>query len=74
MTDVDTDGNISSSEEGEVLIETMGSSIRRESTTKTVDVVDSDRIDHHEVAQSTPLHSIEGEISMKNLAMRGYFT
>ena len=53
MTDVDkdTDENISSSEEGEVVIETMGSFIRSESTTKTVDVVDSDGIDHHEVAQ-----------------------
>ena len=66
MTDVDTDGNISSSEEGEVVMETMESFIRRGSTTKTVDVVGSDGIDRHEVAQSTPPHSMDGETSVKN--------
>ena len=66
MTDVDTDGNISSSEEGEVVMETMESFIRRGSTTKTVDVVGSDGIDRHEVAQSTPPHSMDGETSVKD--------
>ena len=68
MTDVDkdTDGNISSSEEGEVVTETMGSFIRRGSTTKTVDVVGCDGIDRHEVAQSTPLRRMDGETSVKD--------
>ena len=64
--DKDTGENISSSKEGEVVMDSMGSFIQRGSITETVDVVDSDRIDHHEVAQSTPLHSIEGETSVKN--------
>ena len=65
MTEVDKDtvGNISSSEEGEVVMETMESFIRRGSTTTTVG---SDGIDHHEVAQSTPLHSMDGETSVKD--------
>ena len=64
--DKDTGGNISSSEEGEVVMETMESFIRRGSTTKTVDVVGSDGIDRHEVAQSTPPHSMDGETSVKD--------
>ena len=63
MTEVDKDtvGNISSSDE--FVMETMESFIRRGSTTTTVD---SDGIDHHEVAQSTPLHSMDGETSVKD--------